>query len=130
MGGAYLAVPNVGVLGSSSARAVPLAATLMTLGLTGIAHRLDACMALAEWFADLIEADARFDIWNRPETGVIAWRPRDMDPAELRARLAARDIHVSQTALGGEPWLRSVAVHPEIDVQRVYDEACANLIGG
>ncbi|MEM7426648.1 MAG: pyridoxal-dependent decarboxylase [Pseudomonadota bacterium] len=123
-GGAYLAVPNVGVLGSSAARAIPLAATLMTMGVEGIVSRLDTCMALAERFADLIEGDGRFELWNRPETGVIAWRPSRGEPVRLREGLAERGLHVSQTVIGGAPWLRSVAVHPGIDVDAVYAAAC------
>ena len=128
-GGAYLAVPNVGVLGSSGARAVPLAATLMTLGLEGIALRLDECMSLASRFVNLLAADGNFEIWSEPETGVIAWRPQKGDPAALRATLAASDIHVSQTRLQGEIWLRSVAVHPAIDVDRVYQKAATYAEG-
>ncbi len=124
-GGAYLAVPNVGVLGSSAARAIPLAATLMALGVDGVVQRLDACMALAERFADLVEGDDRFTLWARPETGVVAWRPRDGNSEELRRALAARDFHVSQTALDGEVWLRSVAVHPGIDAEAVYAAAAS-----
>ncbi len=120
-GGAYLAAPNIGVMGSSAARAVPLAATLMAFGLDGLAQRLDACMALAERFARHIAADPKFELWAPPETGVIAWRPRGEDVADLRASLARQGYFVSQTKLNGEEWLRSVAIHPKIDVDAIYE---------
>ena len=122
-GGAYLAAPNVGVLGSSAARAVPLAATLMAFGREGIARRLEACMALAERFADHIADDRQFELWGAPQTGVIAWRPRGGNVEVLRGRLAEQGIFVSQTKIGSEDWLRSVAVHPGIDVDAVYRAA-------
>ncbi|MEM8647647.1 MAG: pyridoxal-dependent decarboxylase, partial [Pseudomonadota bacterium] len=122
-GGAYLSVPNVGVLGSSAARAVPLAATLMAFGRDGIARRLDACMALAERFAGHISADDRFELWHAPQTGIIAWRPTDRTVDDMRAHLARRGIFVSQTKIAGEDWLRSVAIHPGIDVDAVYEAA-------
>ncbi len=122
-GGAYLAVPNVGVMGSSAARAIPLAATLMAFGLDGLAQRLDACVALAERFAGHIATDPKFELWAPPETGVIAWRPMSEDVADLRARLARQGYFVSQTKLQGEDWLRSVAIHPKIDVDAIYAAA-------
>ncbi|MCP5084611.1 MAG: aspartate aminotransferase family protein [Alphaproteobacteria bacterium] len=122
-GGAYLAAPNIGVMGSSAARAIPLAATLMAFGLEGIAERLDACMALASRFAGHLEADSRFELWAPPETGVIAWRPVGGSVPDLRAKLAAQGYFVSQTKLDGEDWLRSVAIHPGIDVDAVYHAA-------
>ena len=47
-GGSYLSVPNVGVLGSHGAIAVPLLATLMSWGQSGLAERIDRTMVLAE----------------------------------------------------------------------------------
>lgn len=124
-GGAYLATPNIGVMGSSAARAIPLAATLMAFGLDGIAQRLEACMTLAERFADHISNDPRFELWGPPETGVIAWRPVKGNVTDLRKQLAARGMFVSQTKLNNEDWLRSVAIHPGIDVDAVYQAACS-----
>ena len=122
-GGAYLAAPTVGLMGSSAARAIPLAATLMAFGVQGIAQRLDACMALAERFAAHIDADPKFELWAPPETGVIAWRPVHSAVSDLRAKLAGQGYFVSQTKLDGQDWLRSVAVHPGIDVDAIYAAA-------
>ncbi|NNF79503.1 MAG: aspartate aminotransferase family protein [Rhizobiales bacterium] len=122
-GGAYLAAPNIGVMGSSAARAIPLAATLMAFGRDGIAERLDACVALAERFAAHIQADPEFELWAPPETGVVAWRPVKGEVSALRERLAAQGYFVSQTKLDGEDWLRSVAIHPAIKVDAIYEAA-------
>ena len=45
-GGAYLATPNVGVLGSHGAVAVPLLATLLAWGREGLAARIERCLSL------------------------------------------------------------------------------------
>jgi L-2,4-diaminobutyrate decarboxylase len=59
-GGAYLAVPNVGVLGSHGAAAVPLLATLLAWGQDGVAQRLDHSMALCDaLYARLAARDVR-----------------------------------------------------------------------
>jgi len=76
-GGSYLAAPNVGLLGSSGDRALPLAATLLAWGRQGLAARIDADMSLAEQLADLVLAEPELELWRRPVTGVVTWRPRD-----------------------------------------------------
>jgi len=66
-GGAYLAVPNVGVLGSHGATAVPLLATLLAWGRRGLAARIEHCMRLAQQLA------------RSPESaGSAVWRPTRM----------------------------------------------------
>ncbi len=122
-GGAYLAAPNVGVMGSSAARAIPLAATLMAFGLDGLSQRLEACMMLAERFAGHVASDPDFELWAPPETGVVVWRALASSVADLRADLARQRYFVSQTSLNGEDWLRSVAIHPRIDVDAIYQAA-------
>lgn len=44
---AYLATPNVGVLGSHGAAATALLATLLAWGHEGVAQRIEHCMNLA-----------------------------------------------------------------------------------
>lgn len=44
-GSAYLATPNVGVLGLRGAVAVPLLATLLAWGRQGVAKRIESCSA-------------------------------------------------------------------------------------
>ena len=112
-------------MGSSAARAIPLAATLMAFGLDDLSQRLEACMMLAERFARHVASDPNFELWAPPETGVVVWRPIAGSVADLRADLARQEYFVSQTSLNGEDWLRSVAIHPRIDVDAIYQAARA-----
>jgi L-2,4-diaminobutyrate decarboxylase len=114
-GGAYLAVPNVGVLGSHGAQAAPLMATLLAWGRAGLAARVDHCMALAQQWADVIERDARLVLRARPETGVVVWRPVDSACFDhLLAHMPPGAVSV--TVLEDIRWFRNVAANPNADV--------------
>jgi L-2,4-diaminobutyrate decarboxylase len=114
-GGAYLAVPNVGVLGSHGAQAAPLMATLLAWGRAGLAARVDHCMALAQQWADVIERDARLVLRARPETGVVVWRPADSACFDhLLAHMPPGAVSV--TVLDDIRWFRNVAANPNADV--------------
>jgi L-2,4-diaminobutyrate decarboxylase len=114
-GGAYLAVPNVGVLGSHGASAVPLLATLLAWGRSGLAARIERCVELAGRFAQSVRDDARLELLAPPQTAIVAWRPRDTTAFE-RIRKALPPASTSTTTLGGEPWFRNVAANPNADV--------------
>jgi len=114
-GGAYLAVPNVGVLGSHGATAVPLLATLLAWGRSGLAARIERCVELAGRFAQFVRDDARLELLAPPQTAIVAWRPRDAATFE-RIRQALPPGSTSTTTLGGEPWFRNVAANPNADV--------------
>ncbi len=116
-GGAYLAAPNIGVLGSHGAAAVPLFAMLLAWGQEGFAQRIDRCMAAAGTFADYVTTEPRLDLLGEPETGVIVWRPNHQDIDAFAARLP----HglASRTIIRGEPWLRCVAANPVVDIDAV-----------
>jgi len=116
-GGGYLAEPNVGLLGSHANAALPLAATLLAWGRTGLAGRIEADMALAVRLADLISDTAEFELWAPPVTGVVNWRPHGQDPATVRSRL--RDAWVGIAEIAGESWFRSVAANPLADPDHV-----------
>jgi L-2,4-diaminobutyrate decarboxylase len=114
-GGAYLAVPNVGVLGSHGAQAAPLMATLLAWGREGLAARIDHCMALAQQWADVIEGDARLVLRARPVTGVVVWRPADAACFDhLLAHLPPGAVSV--TVLDDMRWFRNVSANPNADV--------------
>ena len=70
-GGAYLTVPNVGVLGSHGAAAVPLLATLLAWGRTGIAARIERCVSLADRVADFVDSESRLRLLAAPRTGIV-----------------------------------------------------------
>ncbi len=114
-GGAYLAAPNVGVLGSHGAVAAPLLATLIAWGRAGVASRIEHCMKLADRFAAFVGNDPRLQLLAPPATGIIVWRPRDGAPVQaLHDRLPPGSA--SLTAIAGEHWLRNVAANPNADV--------------
>ncbi|MEC9328988.1 MAG: pyridoxal-dependent decarboxylase, partial [Pseudomonadota bacterium] len=112
-GGGYLATPNIGLLGSTPAAAVPLAAMLLSWGRNGLVERIEADMDKADHLAALVRADNRFELWGPNRTGVIVWRPREAQAEEIRSRI--KQAWVSLTEINGEMWLRSVAANPSAD---------------
>ena len=107
--GAYLAIPNVGVLGSHGATAVPLAATLLAYGLDGVAEWIDHTMTLADDLYQLVEAHPALEARTAPQSGVVNWRRIDrIHPADA----ADHGVFVSTTTIEGQQWLRSVAANP------------------
>lgn len=121
--GGYLATPNVGLLGSHGAVALPLAATLLAWGRRGLAARIEAGLDSADRLADLVAAHPGLDLWRRPVTGVVNWRPVAGHPDEVRGRLT--DAWVSLTDIEGERWFRSVVANPMADPQYVVDRVLA-----
>jgi L-2,4-diaminobutyrate decarboxylase len=120
-GSGYLAQPNVGVLGSHGAAGLPLAATLLAWGRTGLAERIDRCMDIAARLCELIEADERFELCSGPETGIVVLRPLgDVDLDALRAGMERG--FVSITELDGARRLRSVSANPMADPELVVAE--------
>lgn len=114
-GGAYLAAPNVGLLGSHGANAAPLLATLLAWGRVGVSARIEQCMSIADQFAAFVESDPRLELLTMPETGIVVWRPLDIARvSELQERLPAGST--SLTRLAGDRWMRNVAANPNTDV--------------
>ena len=118
-GGGYLADPNVGLLGSHGASALPLALTLLAWGREGTARRIETCMAKAQQLADRVDEEPRLELFAPPPTGVVLWRPADAEAAGIHAR--TRGAFVSLTTVHGETWLRSVAANPNADPDLVID---------
>ena len=112
-GGAYLTTPNVGVLGSHGASAVPLLATFLALGREGIVERLERTMAVAERVHGALSRDSRVTVFGPVQTGVFLWRPLHTTPQEIRAHLPTE--MASLTTVAGQDWLRHVAANPMAD---------------
>lgn len=127
-GGGYLAVPNVGLLGSHGASALPLAATILAWGRRGIAERIERCMQLAEELADRIEREPELELFAHPVAGVVLWRPKEKDPRTVRERM--RGAFVSLTEVQEKMWFRSVAANPRADPDRVVDSVLNALKEG
>jgi L-2,4-diaminobutyrate decarboxylase len=117
-GGAYLAVPNVGLLGSHGAAAVPLLATLLAWGRLGVAQRIQQCMQLAEEFSEFIAGDSRLELFAAPQTGIVIWRPHD-DSAFDGLLQQLGPAAVSTTTIAGRRWFRNVAANPNADIRRI-----------
>lgn len=119
-GGEYLAVPNVGILGSHGATAVPLLTTLLAWGRTGLAARIERCMLFAAQLAESIQGDPRLELLGSPETGIVVWRTRDKNAfAHTHRRLPSGSV--STTKINGEHWFRCVAANPNADFDLVAD---------
>lgn len=112
-GGAYLAVPNIGLLGSHGATAVPLLATLLAFGRSGVAARIERCLTNLQEFARHISEQRDIELFAPPVTGVLAWRTSRVPTERLLEVLPAGST--SFTTIQGQKWLRNVAANPNAD---------------
>jgi L-2,4-diaminobutyrate decarboxylase len=124
LGGAYLAAPNIGVLGSHGAMAIPLLATLMAWGREGLAVRIERCIHLAETIANSVSQDDRLELLALPVTGVVNWRPKDSQLFD-RWNQALPQGMVSTTTIRGEKWFRNVIANPRANVLAITDAISA-----
>ena len=114
-GGAYLATPNVGVLGSHGASAVPLLATLLAWGRQGTAARIEACMVVADRLAAEISDCPHLEHVGPPQAGIVIWRPRKSElTEELFATMPTGSV--SLTTVNGSRWMRNVAANPNFEI--------------
>lgn len=128
-GGAYLTEPNVGLLGSHGATAIPLLAMLMSWGRAGVAQRIEQCMALADQLAEYIGNEARLELFALPTTGIVVWRARSQ--WVLEHLLKGLPVGMTSTVtIGQDKWLRNTAANPNADmslmietIRKVLDEA-------
>ncbi|MEZ5165588.1 MAG: pyridoxal-dependent decarboxylase [Acidimicrobiales bacterium] len=120
----YLAVPNVGLLGSHGAVAAPLLATLLAYGRRGIAAVIDHSMALADQLFALVDAHDALVARSAPQSGVVLWRHANRPTAAVVAALPA-DVVLSTTTLDRLAWLRSVAANPMADPASIVDAVVA-----
>jgi L-2,4-diaminobutyrate decarboxylase len=119
IGSNYLAAPNIGVLGSHGAVAIPLLATLLAWGRTGLADRIDRCMAAAATLADGLASNPGWLVFAEPETGVVLFRPTIGTSEDAFAPLPPG--LASTTRIGSETWVRCVAANPNVDIAAVLD---------
>lgn len=128
-GGAYLTEPNVGLLGSHGATAIPLLAMLMSWGREGVAQRIEHCMDMADQLAEYIGNEARLELFALPTTGIVVWRARSQPVFEHL--LKALPVGMTSTVtIGQDKWLRNTAANPNADmplmietIRKVLNEA-------
>lgn len=126
-GGAYLATPNVGVLGSHGAAATALLATLLAWGREGVAQRIEHCMNLARCLSDFVAADERLELYAQPQTGIVVWRPKDENLFDqVMHQLPVGST--STTTIAGVKWFRNVAANPSADIDFLID-AMQGILG-
>ena len=119
-GGAYLTEPNVGLLGSHGATAIPLLAMLMSWGREGVAQRIERCMAMAQQLAEYIATEDRLELFAMPMTGIVVWRARA--PKTFERLLERLPVGMTSTVtIGQNKWLRNTAANPNADVQLMID---------
>jgi L-2,4-diaminobutyrate decarboxylase len=116
-GGAYLATPNVGVLGSHGATATALLATLLAWGHQGVAQRIEHCMSLARCLRDFVAADERLELYAEPQTGIVVWRPKDKDLFDKLLHQLPKGS-TSTTSIAGGKWFRNVAANPSAEIDQ------------
>ena len=121
----YLAVPNIGVMGSRGAACIPLLATFLAWGKHGVAARIDKCMAIADQLASRIADDDRLQLLARPETGVVIWRPREVSSEVLQNSIPLGATSLATVA--GERWIRNVCANPNADADAIYATIDATL---
>ena len=121
MGGDYLTQPNVGVQGSRGATAIPLFATLLAWGKSGLAKRVEHCLDQAALVAEWVSAQPKLRLLCEPVSGVVVWRAErgEMDTLNLLDRLQTGVA--SRLTLNGETWVRQVAANPLLDSQSVIN---------
>ena len=119
--GAYLTQPNVGVQGSRGAMAVPLFATLLAWGKSGLARRIEHCLDQAVLVADWVSTQPKLRLLCEPVSGVVVWQARggNMDTLNLLDRLQFGAA--SRLMLNGETWVRQVAANPLLESQSVIN---------
>lgn len=121
-GGAYLQTPNIGVQGSRGAAAIPLLATLLAWGETGLAKRIEKGVQDAEALANYLANDDRTELKQHPEAGVLNWRPVNRNVEDVLRSLGQT---TSKTTIDGEIWLRQVAANPHADIAKIWEKICS-----
>lgn len=116
-GGAYLAVPNIGVQGSHGAAGTLLLATILAWGRQGMAARIEQCMANARRLQGFITSQPGLEAFPDGGTGVTVFRPRSQDVEAFRAALPQG--LASASTINGETWVRCVSANPNADVERI-----------
>lgn len=97
--------------------ALKIAVTLKALGRDGLADLVDRVCALAEEFADLIDAHPGFELYDRPTISTVLFRPTDTDDRQL-AHIRRTLLEQGRAVLGrarpdgGRRWFKATLLNP------------------
>lgn len=101
----------------NGATAVPLLATLVAWGRSGIEARINTCMQNAEKLANYIKDDPRFTLFTTPESGVVVWKPSEPNSFKNKEKLSGV---VFITKIDNQDWLRYVSANPNADIEKIF----------
>lgn len=125
-GADYLAVPNIGLLGSHGANAVPLLATLAAWGRKGVEERIDRAMALADELHAFLGGQSNVEVFSANTSGVILWRiPGGSAPEDIVKQLSGGSASTANA--DGKDWVRHVAANPNVDIDQLTRDIGAVL---
>jgi aromatic-L-amino-acid decarboxylase len=79
-------------------RALKLWTVLRTYGLSGLRAHIEAGVAQADRFADLVRADDRFEIVTEPVLGLVVFRVVGGDTGDARTMALMEAVNASGTA--------------------------------
>lgn len=113
----YFSKPNVGIQGSRGAAAIPLLATLIAWGRSGLVQRIDKTMSMSFELANELGKQDGITLWATPTTGITVFRPTRITTDSLYARLP--EGMLSRCNMDNQTWLRSVAANPMADVASI-----------
>jgi len=114
-GGGYLAKPNIGIQGSRGAAGVNLLATLIALGRSGLAQRIDKVIDISEKLAHELKLETTIELLAQPKTGITVFRILNVDMQKFHQSLPVGML--SLCLIKNEYWLRSVAANPLANVE-------------
>jgi L-2,4-diaminobutyrate decarboxylase len=123
----YLTTNNVGILGSHGAIALPLMATLIAWGKTGLIERLERSMNLSIQLWEKLNENSEITVFNKPTTGVVLWRLNTHNQTkELFSLLPTGSA--SFIEYKNQFWIRNVAANPSVDVDVLWKNIHQALI--
>jgi L-2,4-diaminobutyrate decarboxylase len=115
-GGEYLTAPNIGLLGSHGASAVPLLATLLSWGRTGLEERIDAAMTLSNRLFTFLSEQPNVKLYAPNTSGVILWNAEEcIDAHAIIDQLPEGSASIAR--VDGSDWVRHVPANPNAAVE-------------
>lgn len=76
-------------------------------------------MKAANDLAEMLSENLDYEVFARPTTGVVLWRPRSLPFEEAKRKLFG--LGVSTAVIDGEFWFRCVASNPMISAHAYFE---------